>query len=333
MDPISQGVLGASAAQSFTSNCSQQRRALLIGMLSGMAPDLDVLIRSSSDPMLFLEFHRQFTHSLIFIPVGALICAVCLYPFVKHHLSFAKVYTFAFLGYASHGLLDACTSYGTQLFWPFSTARVAWNNVSIVDPLFTLPLVILVAVAAIWQRRRMARLALIFALSYLMLGVIQHQRAESALLELAEQRGHTPLRFTIKPSFGNLILWKLIYEYEGRFYVDAARVVLNTSIIEGHSISRLVVSDHFPSLSPDSVQAHDLERYRWFSDDYLAISLRDPTVVMDVRYSFIPNRIDPLWGIRLTPYEADSHIEYLTSRSMRRDTRAVFVDMLLGTID
>ena len=43
------------------------------------------------------------------------------------------------MGYATHGLLDSCTSYGTQLFWPFSDVRVAWDTMSIVDPLFTVP--------------------------------------------------------------------------------------------------------------------------------------------------------------------------------------------------
>lgn len=73
MDPLSQGVLGASASQSIASEPGKQRLSLLVGFLAGMAPDLDVLIRSAEDPLLFLNFHRQFTHSLLFVPVGALL--------------------------------------------------------------------------------------------------------------------------------------------------------------------------------------------------------------------------------------------------------------------
>ena len=51
-------------------------------------------------------------------------------------------------GFSTHGVLDACTSYGTQLGWPFSDVRFAWSNVSIVDPLFTAPIVLLAATAA-----------------------------------------------------------------------------------------------------------------------------------------------------------------------------------------
>ena len=64
-------------------------------------------------------------------------------------LGFKRVYLFSFAGYATHALLDACTTYGTQLFLPFSNTRVAWNNVSVVDPLFTIPLAVLVIFAII----------------------------------------------------------------------------------------------------------------------------------------------------------------------------------------
>ena len=65
MDPLSQAAIGAAAAQS-GSKASTMRHALWIGALAGMAPDLDVLIQSNTDPLLALEYHRQFTHSLFF---------------------------------------------------------------------------------------------------------------------------------------------------------------------------------------------------------------------------------------------------------------------------
>ena len=78
MDPLTQGVVGASLPLA-----SARRRdivsAAVLGFLAGMAPDLDVLIRSSEDPLLFLEYHRQFTHALVFIPIGGLICAMVLH--------------------------------------------------------------------------------------------------------------------------------------------------------------------------------------------------------------------------------------------------------------
>jgi len=155
MDPVSQAVVGAIVPQSIG-----RRRPLaaiaLVGGLAGMAPDLDIFIRSSTDPLLFLVYHRQFTHSLIFIPIGALLCTMALWPLMRRWLELKTVFWTALLGFGSHGVLDACTTYGTLLLWPFSDVRVAWNNVSVVDPLFTLPVLVAVLLAARLDSRRIA---------------------------------------------------------------------------------------------------------------------------------------------------------------------------------
>ena len=134
MDPLSQGTVGAALAQSSASK-KNIFKISVIGFLAGLAPDLDVLIQSSTDTILSLEYHIQFSHSLFFIPFGALIVALLIFPLVKKSMNLKAVYIASFLGYATHGLLDACTSYGTLLFWPFSNERVTWNNISIIDPL------------------------------------------------------------------------------------------------------------------------------------------------------------------------------------------------------
>ncbi len=184
MDPITQGSLGATLAQS-ASDKGKVKSATLLGCFGGLAPDLDILIFSPTDPLLSLEFHRQFTHSLIFIPVGALIVTLIMYRWLGKGLSFRESYLFCLLGYATHGLLDACTTYGTQLFWPFSTERFAWNNVSIVDPLFTLPVLGLIVFGMIRKKPGLSRVALAWAIAYLIFGVFQRERAEERGYALA----------------------------------------------------------------------------------------------------------------------------------------------------
>ena len=102
MDPISQGLVGAALSQSQGSN-KQLKIAGILGFLSGMAADLDVFIRSSEDPLLFLVYHRQFTHSLIFIPFGGLICALVLHKLFsrQHGISLKETWLFCTLGYAT----------------------------------------------------------------------------------------------------------------------------------------------------------------------------------------------------------------------------------------
>lgn len=331
MDPLSQAVLGAAAAQT-GARARELRVAAVVGLLGGMAPDLDVLIRSSRDPLLFLEYHRQFTHALAFIPVGSLVVATVLHwLFARRYLAFRRTWLYAALGYATHGLLDACTSYGTLLLWPFSDARIAWNVVSVIDPAFTLPLLGLVAWAGARRWRTAAVLGLAWALAYPALGLLQRERAQAVGMEQALARGHAPLRLEARPSFANILLWKVVYQTEDRFHVDTVRAGFTTRFYPGESVPVLDARRHLAWLSPDSQQARDVERFRWFSNDYLAPHPEDPLQVIDMRFSIVPNRIDPLWTIRLDQRKrAHEHVEYLVSRETGDDRVRQFLQMLRG---
>ena len=329
MDPISQGTVGAAFAQSSASK-NNIIRIGFIGFLAGLAPDLDVLIRSSDDPILFLEYHRQFSHSLFFVPFGSLVVALFLFPFFKGSTSMKTVYVASFLGYATHGLLDACTSYGTQLFWPFSDERVTWNNISIVDPLFTLPIVALLLIAIITRRRMFSFTAIGWIVFYLSLGFVQYERTLSAAMQLADSRGHNSERLTLKPSFGNLILWKSIYEHNGVYFVDAIRTVYSSTWCSGESIRKFDYQYHLPSLDRSSQQAIDIERFRWFSQDYLGYDEKN-SLVTDIRYSMLPNQIAPMWGIVIDKNQnMDEHASWWTGRSLDQNQLDLFKAMLSG---
>ena len=332
MDPISQGALGATLSQTI----SQPKKLLaasLFGALGGMAPDLDVLIRSSTDPLLFLEYHRHFTHSLFFIPIGGLIVGLVLHVLLgkRFNLSYKHSIGFATLGYATHALLDACTTYGTQLFWPFSDARIAWNMVSVVDPLYTLPILLLCIFAMIKTKPALARIALAWALIYPTIGMIQRDRAIEIGHQIASQRGHMPIRLEAKPSFANLLVWKTVYEAENRFYVDAVRVGWSEKVYQGESAKKLISLDGFSWLDHQSQQARDIERFRWFSNDYLAKDPHNDHRIIDVRYSMIPNQVKALWSIELIPgADNNTHVNYITQRDRTPDTMTKFWGMILG---
>jgi inner membrane protein len=329
MDPISQGTVGAAFAQS-AANKNNIVKISIVGFLAGLAPDLDVLIRSSTDPVLFLEYHRQFTHSLFFIPLGALIVSALIFPLVRKSLSFKTTYVASFLGYATHGLLDACTSYGTLLFWPFSNERITWNNISIVDPLLTIPVLILLAVAVKTNRRRFSFFAVGWIVSYLALGLVQYERALSSGLKLAQSRGHSAERMTLKPSFGNLILWKSIYQQGDRFYVDAIRAGRTLTWCSGESIKIFDYQYHLSDLEKNSQQMKDIERFRWFSQDYLGFD-GDKKLVTDVRYSMIPDQVAPMWGLVIDErLGANEHAVWWASRDLDGESLTLFKEMLFG---
>ncbi|MEZ5572394.1 MAG: metal-dependent hydrolase [Halioglobus sp.] len=331
MDPLTQGVLGAALPQA-TAAPRYAASAGLLGFLAGMAADLDVLIRSSNDPLLFLEYHRQFTHSLIFIPIGGLICALVLHTIFgrRRGLSFRQSWLFCTLGYATHAVLDACTSYGTLLFWPFSDARIAWNTISIIDPLFTLPILAAVVLGARRRSAGYARFALVWALAYMGLGLWQRSAAIDMGEAVAAQRGHTPLRLEAKPSFANILVWKVVYETADRFYVDAVRATFAPRVFAGDSVQKLDIDRDMPWLDESSQQAKDIDRFRWFSNGYIALDPVFLNRVIDVRFSMIPNTVAPLWSLELHPQAApDSHASYLVHRQSSPGTAARLWDMLI----
>lgn len=338
MDPITQGVVGATASQ-LVSRRIEKIAAGIIGFLSGMAADLDVLISSSTDPLLFLEFHRHFTHSLIFIPFGALVCTVVFRLvfrswFRRNRLSFQRTYLFSIAGYATHAVLDACTTYGTQLFWPFSDMRVTWNTVSVIDPLFSLPLLIMLILALLKRSTGIAWLATGYAFFYLGLGVLQNDRVSDVAQELALSRGHVPSNLGVKPSFANLLVWKSVYEYQGHYYIDAIRMLGSNKVYQGTTVEKLDINTHFAWLDGGSQQARDIERFRWFSNQHLALDPNNENRIIDVRYSLIPNQVTGMWGITLDSSKGQAdHVEWTTNRPKGQEAMkktAELMDMVMG---
>ena len=313
MDPITQGTFGGLFSQFFSSK-KKITVATIVGVLAGLAPDLDVFIKSSYDPLLSLEYHRQFTHSFIFIPLGALIVTLFTYYVFKKYITFFENYIFAFIGYSTHALLDACTSYGTQLLWPFSNYRFAWNSVSIIDPLLTIPILLLMFLAVILKNKFLNIVSLVWVFGYLGFGFFQSSLALKEAINLAKYRNHDFKKITVKPSFGNIFLWKIVYLYDGKYYIDSVNLLGKTRFCFGETIDKLDTNIHYINLNKDSTQFQDIIRFNWFSQGYLAYD-NEKDLIIDVRYSAIPNEAEGLWGIKINqdPNYAD-HVKWVVNR-------------------
>ena len=332
MDPFTQGIVGTTVAQS----CSKRDTLVIasfIGLLSGLAADLDIFIRSSTDPLLFLEYHRHFTHSIFFIPFGALICSVVFYYLFskRNNFSFRETYFFSFLGYATHGIIDSFTTYGTLLFWPFTDERIAWNTISVIDPIFTIPIFILVIFSIVKRNRKFSIYAIIWILFYQAIAYTQKLRAEDLIYDYAQAFGHEVKFIEAKPSFGNIIVWKVIYSTPKKYYVNAIRLGLDHRIYPGESTEKLDVSKAFPWLNASSQQAKDVEKFRWFSNGYLGVDKNDRDIIYDIRFSTIPYQVEGLWGIKLDKTKNNNeHVEYVTNRKRDLDRFITLIDMISG---
>ncbi len=303
MDPITQTVCGAIAAQAIF-NKKLGRSAVLFGAIGGILPDVDVFFQYS-DPIVAWDMHRHFTHALAFIPIGGLIAAL---PFLlrshwRQHWKLAL--GAATVGCATHGLIDCCTSYGTYLLWPFTNARYAWDNMSIIDPVFTLPILIGVLWALARGTTRPARIALTYAFIYLGMSVVQHARVMNVQQTLAEQRGHEIARGRVMPTFANQIVWRSIYESGGMLHADAVRVPLfgHATVKRGESVALMRLDDLAAPLKEDEYIRSSFETFSHFADGYLAViggATDDPILIGDVRYSLTAGGFAPMWGIAIS---------------------------------
>ena len=331
MDLLTQGAMGAVVAQAASRDRKQVGVATLCGLLAGFAPDLDVLIRSEIDPLLYLEYHRHFSHALIFIPFGAALVAGLLKLIGRQRITlpFRDIWMFCAIGMATHGVLDAATSYGTTLLWPFSDLRVAWSIISIIDPLVTLPIAVLIITGLVKRNARFAQWGVAWVGIYMAFASVQHHRALDVARALAVERGHDPIRVEVKPSFANTLVWRSIYELPDAFYVDAIRTGIAPQVFEGTAISKLDVARDFPWLNPQSQQAKDIDRFAFFSDGFIAQDPIHEDRVIDIRYAFVPNELDALWSIALSPDVLDdTHARYLTHREQARESLGVLWGMI-----
>ncbi len=330
MDIVTQGLVGATVAQG-GARPDEVRLASLVGFCAPLLADADALIRSAEDPLLFLEYHRHFSHALLFVPFGALVASLLLWPLLRNRLAFKRIYLYALFGYATAGFLDACTSYGTHLLWPFSDERIAWSIISIFDPVFSLVLIMAVVIGAVKYQPLVARAGLMFAAAYLSFGVIQQDRAESLAQLQAKQRGHIVERLVVKPTMGNLLLWRSIYEVGGMYYVDAVRVGLpgNARVFTGGKVPTFDVNRDLPQLTDQMRVYRDIERFDVFSDGFLAWHPGQANVLGDIRYAMLPTSIHPLWGIGLNFDAPNEHVTFDTYRAMSGVERKTFFDMLI----
>jgi inner membrane protein len=318
MDPVSHVLLGAGIGYAAFGN-KLGRSAALIGGLAAFIPDADVFIRSSSDPLLAIQYHRHFTHALLFAPMGAAVASAVWLIRKKWRSDTLTIWLCSLLAYVSHCLLDAATSYGTVLFWPISDVRVGWDLISIIDPIFTLALLAGLMIALVWRKTSAATIALGCGAFYLMLGGLQHSRAAAAQRHLAEQRGHSIEGCEVMPTLANNLVWRALYVYDGKIFSDRIRVgwFSGATVVEGWALP-LVTATDLTAAEQARDQNRSFARFNWFSEGWVARNPTDVTVLGDMRYSLSTEAFDPIWGIRFTSVNALTEVEWVNRSRQRR---------------
>lgn len=211
MDSLTQITLGAAVGEAVLGK-KVGNKALLYGAIAGTIPDLDVLTKYFVEPIRAIELHRGFSHSILFCVLFAPLFG---YIIQKIHKSGSATWkdwtTLMFWGLITHPILDSFTTWGTQLFWPLEL-RIAFKNIFVVDPLYTLPYLILLPMVMRLHKTNDKRrvyntwalgLSSLYMLCTLGLKLYTFQIFEDSL----SKQGISYTEIETKPSPFNVILW------------------------------------------------------------------------------------------------------------------------------
>jgi inner membrane protein len=266
MDSLTQAVLGASVA-GLCAPAGHRRKALLVGAALGTLPDMDVLI-DYGDPVSNFTYHRGFSHSLfVLAPFSILLWLALRRWWAPVRAAPLRWLAAISLTLITHPLLDAHTVYGTQLWWPVAVPPTMWSTLFIIDPAYTLPLLLGVVAAAIWPAERGAaatlRAGLILSTLYIGWSWAAKQIVEeNARDTLADMNlGSAPM-FSVPTPF-NTVLWRVVALTDDG-YVEGFDSLL---VDEGPMIFKTFRSDRVSLEAASDVRA--VARLRWFTRDFL----------------------------------------------------------------
>jgi len=221
MDSLTQIVLGAAVGEVVLGR-KVGNRAMLYGAIAGTIPDLDVLTRFFMDTVTATEWHRGFSHSIFFSILFAPVFGWLVWRLnSKEDASWKDWSWLMFWGLFTHPILDAFTTWGTQLFWPLKT-RLAFQSVFVIDPLYTVPFIIFLILALFQnrtalERKRYVKLGLIISSSYLLLTLVLKGIAFGKFEEALEVQGIAYNQMNTRPAPFNTILWMANIETEDAY--------------------------------------------------------------------------------------------------------------------
>jgi inner membrane protein len=279
MDSLSQAVLGASVAGAFAP-AGNRGKAMLLGAGLGTLPDLDVFIDFGGAVENF-TYHRGFSHSLfVLAPFSAVLWLLLRRwsaPVREEPLRWLAAISLALL---THPLLDAHTAYGTQLFWPLAVPPISWATLFIIDPLYTLPLLLGVLVATFRRKVAGAALRVGLMVSTLYIGwswvaqatVSRHVDDVLASMQLQD----APVFLTPTPL--NTLLWRAVVKTDDGYLEGFDSLVIDEGMM------RFAAYPSDMDAMEDAGDIWAVNRLRWFARDFVKAHVdKDRLVISDLR--------------------------------------------------
>ena len=294
MDSLTQIVLGAACGEAILGK-KIGNKALLFGAIGGTIPDLDVFIGRLlyNNEIQAMAFHRGFMHSILFALIGCFFFGWITYKLYntgnrKDSTTLRNWISLFFWAIFTHPILDCFTPYGTQLFAPFSDYRVAFNNISVVDPLYTLPFLICMLILMFFRRNNPKRQiwlksGIYFSTAYMVLTIFNKFFMDAVFKKSFEKAGISYTRFTAQPTILNNILWYAVAETENDYHYAFY------SLFDKSAISEKIIKI---KKKHDIIDMNDanLQTLAWFSNGYFKINKKEKIGT----YKYIDLRYPPL---------------------------------------
>lgn len=222
MDSVSQFVLGGALAAAALGSRTKAFRAVVWGGVIATLPDLDVLF-DHGDAIRNMTMHRGHSHSLLWLTLAAPALAFGIAALHRERALYRRWWWAVWLALVTHPLLDAMTIYGTQLLQPFSAHPFAVGSLFVIDPLYTLPLLVgcLVVAARGHERgRRWNAAGLWLSTAYAAWSLVAQQCALAALRDALAARGIQATTLVAMPAPLQTVLWRVLaftptHAYEG----------------------------------------------------------------------------------------------------------------------
>ena len=272
MDSLTQIVLGAAVGEAVLGK-KVGNKAMLYGAIAGTIPDLDTIWGKFLDPLTAIEIHRGISHSIIFSVVMAPILGWLVAQLHKKAQAGWKDWSWLFFwGLVTHPLLDAHTTWGTQLFWPLDL-RLAYQNIFVIDPLYTLPFLIFLILAirlpkASKKRRKWNNLGLIISSAYMVMTLVLKGISYQKFTEALDREKIEYTQIDTRPAAFNTILWHTNID------VGDAYLLGDYSFFDSQPISfKYVPKDR--QLLGDFRNSETIERLDKISNGWYAIEKRD----------------------------------------------------------
>ena len=333
MDTITQAALGAAIGEAGWRH-KLGGKAVVFGAICGLLPDLDV-VAGLAGQWQNLEFHRSWTHSIVVLPLAAPLVGMAGRRLMRGDGPRGPWMHLAFWALVTHPLLDVCTTYGTQLLAPLSRHRFSLDAVSIIDPVYTVPLLVALALARVERipeavRRGTAFAALALGVAYLGLGWAWSQKARAAGLEDLASKGQTAAALRTPP----MLLFGPNRKVVARTTNDRLYVGIMSALADDTVDLMPLETDRGPALDA-ALQTWEGQIWDWFVGGFMQVHLEahpdgSSTVTMlDQKYGLYSVPTASVF-VAVAEVDADGTVRSVESVRQVADSLAPMEELRLG---